>query len=127
MTDEAALEILRIAAHLRAMKTDSQYRAVMNRITSERQQVRAKVQKRETTRRMWSIDHLTMPRCWMHGPRWRTHFDVKQIPIADLVSKEEARWHRPGRKLLVFSLEDDIRELLYAGADEIRPGVYAEW
>lgn len=64
-----------------------------------------------------------MPRAFMYGPRWRRHFDVREVPVAD-VDPVAAKYHRPGRTLLVFTFEPDVRELLQL---EIRPGVFAEW
>jgi hypothetical protein len=37
---------------------------------------------------------------------------------------EAVTWHPRGKKVLVFSFEDDLRELMF---EEIRPGVYAQW
>lgn len=74
-------------------------------------------------RRLYSLDHLPMVRVWMHGRRWRRHFGVREVPIAEF-APSSAPYHRPGKKLLVFSLEDDVRELVL---EELRPGVYAEW
>ena len=80
---------------------------------------------------MWSLDRLPMARAFFTGPKWRRHFDVREIPIAD-VDPEAARLHRPGRKLLMFTFEEDVRELVQLGAgtfrgEELRPGVFAQW
>jgi hypothetical protein len=73
------------------------------------------------TRRIWSYDHLPMPRAFMHGPHWRRYFDVRrnvrargQEPVAQEL--EDA--------MLVFTFEDDVRERVL---DEVRPGVVSQW
>jgi hypothetical protein len=96
---------------------------VMNRITAERLATWVHKKRRASTRRLWSFDHLPMPRCYMRGPKWRRAFDVREIPIADL-DPQAAKLHRPGRKLLVFTLEPDVRELV---CEPIRGDVYAMW
>lgn len=63
-------------------------------------------------RRIFNDDHLPMPRVFMHGPRWRRHFNVQAVSV----------WGHGSR--LVFSFEEDVRERVQ---EEIRPGVYAEW
>lgn len=113
----------RLAAHERAMQTDPKYRQLMDRLNFDVLLVKAKVRRRPHTRRMWSVDDLPMPRVFMHGPRWRSAFGVSEIPIA-VLDPERAHWHRPGRKLLTFTLEEDVRERVCV---EIRPGVVAEW
>ena len=71
-----------------------------------------------------SIDELPMPRAWMHGPRWQSHFGVTQRPIADVDPPWASRC-RAGRKfVLVFTFEDEVRERVL---EEIRPGVFAQW
>lgn len=92
---------------------------LVDRVTVERP-----ARPRRGVRRMWSLDRLPMPRVFMTGPRWRSAFGVREIPIADL-DAAAAKLHRPGRKLLIFSLEEDVRERVMP--PEIRPGVYAEW
>jgi hypothetical protein len=105
---------------------EAAHRKFLALITSERRETQAKTRKRESTRRMWSFDRLPMPRAFMRGPKWRRLFDVKEIPIAE-IDPVAAELHRPGRKLLVFTLEDDVRELLFTDVPELRPGVYAMW
>lgn len=73
-------------------------------------------------RRIWSIDRLPV-RAFMFGPKWKRLFDVREVPVAE-VDRLSAKYHRPGKKLLVFTLEEDIRERVQV---EIRPGVFAEW
>lgn len=73
---------------------------------------------KKVLRRVWCRDGLWMPRIWMWGPRWMRYFNVQLVPIATFAP------HRAGKKLLVVTLEDDLRELMF---QEIRPGVYADW
>jgi hypothetical protein len=94
---------------------------LLARVTTERRTVPPRL--RRGTRRMWSLDQLPMARTFMTGPRWRSSFGVLEVPIVEL-DPDAARFHRPGRKLLMFSLEEDVRELLL---EEIRPGVFAAW
>jgi len=96
--------------------------ALIERATRERQTRK----RRESTRRMYSFDGLISVRCFMRGPKWKRTFGVREVPIAE-VAPESAPYHRPERKLLIFSLEEDVRELVFVGREEIRPGVYAEW
>lgn len=96
------------------------------RVTAENLARFVQKRKRETTRRMWSLDRLPMPRAFMRGPKWRRLFGVEERPIAD-VAPDQASWHRPGRKLLMFTLEDDVRELILPEENQIRPGVLPEW
>jgi hypothetical protein len=96
---------------------------LVTRVSTERQAVQRKQRRRASTRRMWSLDDLSMPRAYMRGPRWRSMFNVREVPIAD-IDPQAAQYHRPGRKLLMFSLEADVHELVQ---EEIRPGVFAEW
>lgn len=79
--------------------------------------------RRRSLRRMWSTDDLPMPRAYFCGPRWKRICGVEEIPIADL-HPVAAQYHRPGRKLLVFSLVDDVRELI---CEPLRGDVYAMW
>lgn len=72
---------------------------------------------------LWSFDELPRARVWMTGPHWRRLFGVQQVPLVD-VAPDSARFHRPGKQVLLFTFEDDVRELVL---EEIRPGVYAEW
>lgn len=72
--------------------------------------------------RLYSADRLRV-RVWMWGPRWRSAFGVTRVPIAEF-DPRVAPLFRPGTKLSVFTLEEDVRERVL---DEIRPGVYAMW
>lgn len=74
-------------------------------------------------RHIYSVDDLPMPRAFMHGPKWRRHFEVQAVPIA-VLSPALASFHRPGRTVLTFSFETDVRELVL---EQLRPGVFAEW
>ena len=81
-------------------------------------------------RRLWNLDNLPSVRCLMVGPRWMRSFGVEQLPIAKVQPPwwEECRVGR--RWVLVFSLEDDVQELVQKGwmaRDELRPGVFAAW
>jgi hypothetical protein len=67
-----------------------------------------------------------MARVFMYGPKWRRHFKVIEVPIAD-VDAATAQYYQPRSnraKLLMFTLEDDVRELV---TEEVRPGVTAQW
>lgn len=75
------------------------------------------------TLRLYHLDGLKTPRCWMWGPQWKRHFQVRARRIAE-VAPASAKYFRTGATVLVFSFEDDIRELVL---EEIRPGVYAQW
>ena len=79
--------------------------------------------RRRSLRRMWSLDQLPMPRAWFTGPRWKRLCEVRELPIAD-VDPVAAQYHRPGRKLLLFSFEDEVRERVLV---RLRDDVYAEW
>jgi hypothetical protein len=81
---------------------------------------------KKVQRRVWSLDGLRV-RFWMSGPRWMQHFGVRVVPIADVVPADQVSWHRAGKRILLVSLEADVRELVRADQDEIRPGVRAEW
>jgi len=76
--------------------------------------------------RIWNLDRLPQVRCLLVGPRWKRGFNVQRVPIADLIPAREVPWHRPGRRVLVFTLEEDIRERVLMGL-ELRPGVVAQW
>jgi hypothetical protein len=91
---------------------------LLTRVTTERQ-----VSRRRRLRKLHSLDNLPALRCFLHGPKWRRHFGITETPIAE-IDPNAARFHRPGRKLLLFTLEADVRERIQ---EEIRPGVYAEW
>lgn len=91
---------------------------VLVRATAERATPR-----KRSTRRMWSTDRLPMPRAFFYGPRWRRHFGVSEVPIVD-IAPEAAKYHRHGRKLLIFSLEEDVRELI---CEPIYHDKYAMW
>lgn len=62
----------------------------------------------------------------MWGPKWRRYFDVREVAIADL-DPAAVPFHPRGKKLLMFTLEDDVRERVMIGREELRPGVYAMW
>lgn len=101
---------------------------LLERVTTERRTVPPR--RRRGTRRMWSLDRLPLVRTFMTGRRWRSTFGVREIPIVQL-DPEAAKFHRPGRKLLIFSIEEDVREMVTRGGlgarEELRPGVFAEW
>lgn len=80
--------------------------------------------RRRSVRRMWSLDRLTMPRAFFCGPKWKRLCGVTERPIAE-IDPAAAALHRPGRKLLMFSLEDEVRERVLP--PEIRPGVIPMW
>lgn len=104
----------------------SQVHLLVESLTLERQHPR---RRRRAVRRMWSLDNLPLPRAWFYGSKWKRHFDVRERPIAE-IDPLAARLHRPGRKLLIFTFEDDVRELVHKGfnePEEIRPGVFAQW
>lgn len=118
----------RLRAHDKAMETDPAYRALMDGYDAQRRLIENLTldrfgRRRRSVRRMWSTDNLVMPRAYFRGPRWKRICGVKEIPIAAL-DPERARFHRPGRKLLVFSLVDDVRELI---CEPLRGDVYAMW
>lgn len=48
---------------------------------------------------------------------------VQHVPIAT-VDPIAAQYHRPGRKLLVFTFEDEVRELVL---ERLNHEVYAQW
>lgn len=76
------------------------------------------------TRRIWSYDRLPMPRAFFHGPRWRSHCGVTSRDIRE-VAPWAAPYHPNGRRLLVFTFEPDVRELVLE--EELRPGVTPMW
>jgi hypothetical protein len=86
--------------------------------------------KRESTRRIFVLDGLRMPRVWTHGPQWKRSFGVREVPLVDLLApgereKFDLESHpKLLRPVLTWSFEEDLRELIQ---EEIRPGVYAEW
>src|SRR5205807_90016 len=79
--------------------------------------------RRRSVRRMWSLDQLPMPRAFFRGPKWRRLCGVAELLIAD-VDPVAAQYHRPGRKLLLFSFEDDVRERVL---EPLRHDVVAQW
>jgi len=79
--------------------------------------------RRRSTSRIYNVDGLRMPRCWMWGPKWKRHFNVRAVPITD-VFPQSAPYHRPWATVLVFTFEEDLREMIL---EEIRPGVHAMW
>jgi hypothetical protein len=99
------------------------FRGFVRQLTTERRAVQAKSRRRESTRRMWSFDGLPMARVYMHGPKWRRWFEVREVPIAE-IDPDAAPLHRPGRKLLVFTLEEDVRERV---CEQLGFDRYAMW
>lgn len=93
-------------------------RSLVENLTRDRQGRR-----RRSVRRMWSFDHLPMPRAFFNGPKWKRLCDVSERLIAD-VDPVAAQYHRPGRKLLLFSFEDEVRERACVA---IRGDVFAQW
>lgn len=79
--------------------------------------------KKRSIRRLYSTDGLGV-HVFMTGPRWRSHFQIREVPIADVVPPDQISWHPRGKKILMFSLEDECRERM---CEEIRPGVFAMW
>lgn len=79
---------------------------------------------RRSVRRMYSLDALPMPRAFFRGPKWKRLCGVVERPIAE-IHPIAAQYHRPGRKLLIFSFEDEVRERILPR--EIRPGVIPMW
>lgn len=98
---------------------------LVDQLTAERQAPR-----RRRIRRMWSLDRLPMAQAFFHGPKWKRLCGVEEKRIAD-IDPAAAKLHRPGRKLLMFSLEDEVRELATRRGlkvyEELRPGVFEEW
>ena len=122
------LDDVRLAAHERAMQTDPAYRSVMESIDAQRRLVEnltlsRRGSRRRALRRMWSTDNLSMPRAFFSGPRWKRLCGVQEIPIA-AIDPIAATYHRPGRKLLVFTFEEEIRERI---CEQLRFNVYAQW
>lgn len=78
------------------------------------------------TRRILPVYVLepTRIRVWFKGPKWKRLCGVREVPIADIVPADQIGWHRPGKRVLVFSIEEEIRERVL---EEIRPGVYSMW
>jgi hypothetical protein len=60
-----------------------------------------------------------MPRVWLFGPRWRRRFDVRRVAVT-LPLREGAIC----RKVLVYDLEPDVRELV---TEALRHDVVAMW
>jgi hypothetical protein len=79
--------------------------------------------RRLSTRRMWSLDRLPLPRAYFRGPMWKRLCGVHETPIAD-IDADAAKLHRPGRKLLIFSFEDEVRERVL---QPVRHDVVAGW
>jgi hypothetical protein len=65
--------------------------------------------------RLFLRDILPMPRVFLHGPRWRRLFDVRELLIDDEFGV---------RRVWVYDLEADVRERV---CEEVRPDVFAEW
>jgi hypothetical protein len=117
----------RLWAHEHAMQHDPHYRAVMDRITAERErneaafaawcaQRKAGQQARRAARalrmlRLRVVAPLPMARVWMRGPKWKRAFDVQHRLLAD-VAPLSAPYHRQGKKIWVYDFVDDVRELV---------------
>jgi hypothetical protein len=71
---------------------------------------------------LFSLDYIRV-RTWMWGPRWRSLFGVRHVPLVE-VNPIAAPYHPADKKVWLFTLEDDVRERVL---EEIRPGVYADW
>jgi len=94
------------------------YRSLVENLTLDRNG-----QRRRAMRRMWSMEQLPMPRAFFRGPRWKRLCGVRETPIVE-IDPVAAQYHRKGRKLLIFSFEDDVRERVL---EELRPEVFAMW
>jgi hypothetical protein len=68
-------------------------------------------------RRMACLAPLPNIRVFLHGPRWRRTFDVKEVATA-------LPRGGPVRLVLLYDFEADVRELVL---DELRPDVFAMW
>lgn len=95
----------------------------VEKINAERIAVREKKQKRVSIRRMWSLDNLPLARALFKGPKWKKYFEVREVPISE-IDPANAHLHRPGRKLLIFTFEEDVRELI---CEPLGEGRYAQW
>jgi hypothetical protein len=93
---------------------------VLKRATMERLARRTR-----SVRKLFSDDGLILPRVWMYGPRWRSHFGVVEKPIAE-IDPVAATLHRPGRKLLMFTLEEDVRDLVLVMLDNNRAAMWSD-
>jgi hypothetical protein len=71
----------------------------------------------------WPPHRLRMPRAYFQGQNWQRAFDVQRVPIAE-VDPVSAKYHRPGKRVLVYDFTDDVRELV---CEPIRHDVYAMW
>lgn len=125
---ESALQVARLLAHERMMKDPHQKFLML--ITEARIEARV-AKKRRSFRRVWPIEFTSgiFVKFFMTGPRWKSLFGVVERPIAE-IDPIAAKYHRPGRKLLIVSLEEDIREITAEGwgaHEELRPGIRAEW
>lgn len=49
---------------------------------------------------------------WFDGPRWKRAFGVRLVPITALVPSEEVSWPWGGRRVWVYDVEPDVRELV---------------
>lgn len=81
-------------------------------------------------RLIWCRDGLPGVRAFMTGPGWRRRWGVEEALVAERLDVLCKVYH-PGEKILLFTLEEDVRELVTRGGigarAELRPGVFAEW
>jgi hypothetical protein len=72
-------------------------------------------------------------RALLMGPKSKRHFGVQQRSIEEIRPPWWALVRQGRRWVLVFTLEEDVRELVTIGGwqherfDELRPGVFAMW
>lgn len=79
--------------------------------------------KRPSIRRVYSLDKLPMVRFWFHGPKWRSRCEVSLKFLAD-VSPSSTAYHKPGKVILVATLEEEIRERIL---ERLYHDRYAMW
>jgi hypothetical protein len=96
----------------------SEYRNLVENLTLDR-----RGRRRRSLRRMWSLEQLPMPRAFFTGPKWKRLCEVREVPIAE-IHPQAAELHRPGRKLLIFSFEDEVRERVL---ERLGHDVFACW
>jgi hypothetical protein len=71
-------------------------------------------------RRLHCLDRLPRVSVFMHGPRWRRTFDVREVALA----LPRVDGDRRVRRVLVYDFEADVRERIL---EELRPGVDSMW
>jgi hypothetical protein len=71
-------------------------------------------------RRLHCLDRLPQVSVFMHGPRWRRTFDVREVALA----LPRVDGDRRVRRVLVYDFEADVRERI---VEELRPDVVAMW